>query len=367
PNGDRPTAVNHSGAGITLDLNERQVEEAKAKLATEERKLEADRELLERGFIAENEFFDQQEMVREAEIALLSAQAEVQKTLLNLQNQRLGLESDAIALEQRIQQARTEVRNAENQLREARKTLQESLSSVETATIELEEAQIQGRVQANELEEAIVKAPSGGRVLEVAVKPGDVVTQATELVTIGNPAQEVIRLNMTTLNAEKVEPNQVARVSVVGPSTEVYAGRVRELSLVAKPATSSDGGGSDQATVAATVYLDRPSGKLIPGSLVSVEIILAQRENVLVLPPEMIQDIDSPEPYVWMADEKGNARKQPIEVGLQGAIDVEILSGLKPGDEVVQSVEEEPIEEGMPLEIQDPEEAEEGDAPREGS
>jgi len=172
-------------------------------------------------------------------------------------------------------------------------------------------------------------------VLGVEVKDGDGVDRRTQLLTLGNPAQEVVKLKLSTLNAAQVRINQLARVSVIGPDSTVFTGRVRALYPQAIASDDSSGGSSasGQVTVPTTVLLDRPTQTLIPGSQVNVEIVLQQRQNVVVLDVETIQQ-DGSKPFVWVVDEANTVRQQPVTLGLEGLTQVEVTTGLQVGDRI---------------------------------
>jgi HlyD family secretion protein len=166
---------------------------------------------------------------------------------------------------------------------------------------------------------------------------------------LGDPTRENVRLQLTTLNASKVRINQGARVSMIGPNPKTFMGRVVSLSPQASAPTSEGSFGSQpQAKVDATVALDRPSNTLIPGSQVSVEIVLNQRRNVLTLPLEAIQQLEA-QPFVWIKNRVGRAEKRPVQLGLQSLTTVEVKSGLKAGEVVALPSATQPLTVGAAL------------------
>jgi len=63
---------------------------------------------------------------------------------------------------------------------------------------------------------SIVTATIDGKILDMKVKKGSVVKVGDELLTLGDPSQELVKLNLSILNATKVKPNQLARINVIG-------------------------------------------------------------------------------------------------------------------------------------------------------
>ena len=221
------------------------------------------------------------------------------------------------------------------EVRTARSKLKSSQEAVITAKLDLELQELERRKKLAKQEKNLVIAPVSGKVLEVDVKRGDVVKLGDSLLTIGNPQQQIVELQVSTLNATKVKLGQIARVSQIGPNSQVYTGKVKTLSLIAsRNNNSGSSNNSSQPTVSATVKLDSPTQKLIPGAQVSVDIVLVQQKDTVVLPTNAIVQNQGP-PFVWVKSDRGVAEKKPVTLGLEGLTNVEILSGLKPGDRVI--------------------------------
>jgi len=317
---------------LKLARSRQKVEEAQEKLAVVQQKLQQDETLAKRGFISGNELQDQKEQVRAALSALRDAQAAVSTDTLELQ--RLQLEK------QRPSELEDKVMAVQSELREAR-------SAVNTDRRELQRLQVERKSIQQQLQNNIVTAPITGKVLDIKVKDGDGVKPGDVLLTLGNPAQELVTLQLSTLDAAKVQVNQKVRIKVIGPDAQPFTGRVKSLypQAIASENESSRRGQSAQAKVPATVQLDQPSRILIPGSQVSVEIILQQRQNVVVLETEAV--VRAATPFVWIRDTQGKAQKRTVTLGLEGATSVEVKSGLRPGEQVVLPPTEAALEPGI--------------------
>lgn len=305
-------------------------------LALERIKLK--RQQIEREF--QNQIESAEKAVREGEKAVQNAQAEIRRATFD--KQRTQLEFDKLQ-----QQPMEEIENARKAVRDAEITLRDAQLQVTQETLELNRLQIETQKNQQQYEENVVSAPSDATILEINVKNSDGIARGNDLLTLGDPAQELVKLQLSTLNAGKVELNQEARISVIGPQEETYQGVVLRLSPLATTGNGNNSSSmSGQAAVPATVKLNYPTGELIPGSQVSVEIVTQQRQDVVVLPIELIQR-DGSEPYVWVRDRENTLKKQSIELGLEGVVQVEIKSGLDPGDSVVVPPPEPPLEPGM--------------------
>lgn len=269
------------------------IQESQAKLDRAQNRLAESRTLFDQGFLSEEELLNDQDAAETAQAALKDAQVEQTNSELELGNQRLTIENLQTQL-------------ADNQ----------------------------------------ILAPFDAAVLKIEVKAGDGVQQGGRLLTIGDPEQEIIRLQLSTLNASEVEVNLPARISVIGPNAETFEGFVSQISPQAIGSSGDSSG--DQATVEAEVRLNVPSDALIPGSAVSVDIIVNQRREVVTVPLTAIQQ-DAEQTYVWIKADDSTAEKRPVEVGLQGVEAAEITTGLAVDDQVVVFLPDVPLTPGMPL------------------
>ncbi|MEO0984558.1 MAG: efflux RND transporter periplasmic adaptor subunit [Cyanobacteria bacterium J06639_14] len=285
---------------LTLQRDREILEERRSRLAEADARLQDSQELLDQGYISEDDF-----------------------------------RQDVRAVED----ARSSVRDAEVEL--AQTELQTQQDQVKTDNIRLQ------------LEDNQILSPIDAIVLKVDVKAGDGVEREGRLLSIGDPAQEIIRLQLTTLNAGKVAINQPVRVRLIGPNPEAFPGRIARVS---PQAVSESVDNAEQATVEAEARLNQSSDILIPGSAVSVEIILNQRPNALVIPVTALQR-DAANPYVWVRDADNTAQQREIETGLETLEAIEVVAGLQPGDEVIVSFPpDETLTPGQPL--MDPQPAE---------
>lgn len=289
--------VANAKLSLTLNRAREKVAESQEKLKAAEDRFRESQDLLNQGFISEDDLQGDREQMDEVRSALKDVQVEQQ-------------------------QAELDVRSGQEKLQ----GLQQQLS------------------------DRTVTAPINGIVLKLEVKNGDGANVGDSLLTLGDPSQEIVRLQLTTLNAAKIRINQVAKVSMIGPNSKTFAGRVISLSPQATSPTAEAASASEQAKVDAQVLLDRPSNTLIPGSLVSVEIITSQRRAVVAVPPEAIQRTET-NPFVWLRDAQGQAKQQPVQIGLEGLETVEVTSGLEAGDQLVLPPPDAVLTPGTPLTI----------------
>ncbi|PIG91057.1 efflux RND transporter periplasmic adaptor subunit [Gloeocapsopsis sp. IPPAS B-1203] len=274
------------------------------------------------------------------------AQEQLRADERNLQTLAAGAREGAVA--------RRQVQELEDKVRQTQATLRDAQTDTRTAALEIQALQLERQRIQQELRDTVITAPVDGVVLGIDVKNNDGVELRTDLITIGDPQQELVALQLAALNAAQVKVNQSARVSVIGADAETFSGKVQSLypqAVVPREEERSQqrSSQSSEPTVPAIVRLDTPTGSLIPGSRVNVEIVLEQRQNVVALDTEVIQR--NPEPFVWIRDSQSQAQKRDITLGLEGVLTVEVTSGLRTGEQVIiPPDEDEPqLQPGMPV------------------
>ncbi len=321
---------------LILVRSRQKVGEAQENLKAVQQEFQQDEALAKRGFISGDELQQQKEKVREAESKLRDALSVVTTDTVELQ---------------RLQAEQQQPQDLQDKVMQAQSELQQARSEVNTNSRELQRLQVERQSIQQQLQNNVVTAPIAGKVLDLKVKDGDGVKPGDILLALGNPAQELVSLQLSTLNAAKVRVNQKARIKVIGPNAQPFTGRVTSLypqAIAPGNNEQSSQGESGQVKVPATVQLDKPSGTLIPGSQVSVEIIQEQRQNVVALDLAAIVRSRS-SPFVWIRDTQGKAQKRPVTLGLEGVTTVEVKSGLRPGEQVILPPPETPIQSGVPV------------------
>lgn len=321
---------------LILVRSRQKVGEAQENLKAIQQELQQDEALAKRGFISGDELQQQKDKVREAESKLRDAVSVVTTDTVELQ---------------RLQAEQQQPQELQDKVMQAQSDLQQARSEVNTNSRELQRLQVELQSIQQQLQNNVVTAPIAGKVLDLKVKDGDGVKPGDILLALGNPAQELVSLQLSTLNAAKVRVNQKTRIKVIGPNAQPFTGRVTSLypqAIAPDSNEQSSQGQSGQVKVPATVQLDKPSGTLIPGSQVSVEIIQEQRQNVVALDLAAIVRSRS-SPFVWIRDTQGKAQKRPVTLGLEGVTTVEVKSGLRPGEQVILPPPETPIQSGVPV------------------
>jgi HlyD family secretion protein len=199
------------------------------------------------------------------------------------------------------------------------------------------------------LDYATITSPIDGVVLNRAVEEGQTVAASfntpTLFTIVNDLTQMEVQTNIDEADIGKVKQGQRVEFTVDAYPDMKFKGVVSEVRL--QPVTTNN-----VVTYVVILRAENPDKKLMPGMTASVKIYIEENEKTLVVSGKSIR-FTPDEDYmkkladsvlnfevksVWVKDEKGGARQIPVKIGIDNGSDVEILSGLKEGDEVIISM-----------------------------
>ncbi len=158
-------------------------------------------------------------------------------------------------------------------------------------------------------------SPLSGTVTEVTARPGMIPNAGDPLVRVADLSELVVRMQVSAREAASIREGQPARLAGGGAT-----GQVRRVAIQADPVSRM---------VEVEVAFP-PGAGLIPGTLATVEVQVASREDAVQVPSSAVTD-----GAVWVVGEDEVVTRRNVQVGLEGSDRVEIVSGLEPGDRVV--------------------------------
>ena len=175
-----------------------------------------------------------------------------------------------------------------------------------------------------------VFAPASGRVFRVFQKSAGVVPAGAPLIEVGDPAALEIVVDLLTTAAVQVRPGTAVVITGWGGEGPL-AGRVRliEPSGFTKPSAL----GVDEQRVNVVVALTDARERwtaLGDGFRVETRMVLWQASDVLKAPQGAV--FRHGDGWAAFRIESGRAELVPVEIGHRGDTEVEILSGLAPGE-----------------------------------
>jgi HlyD family secretion protein len=176
-----------------------------------------------------------------------------------------------------------------------------------------------------------VRAPVAGKVLRIPERSERVVAAGTPLLTIGDPTELEIVIDLLSNEAVKVTPGMPVLLTGWGGEQPLRA-RVRLVEPYGFTKVSALGVEEQRVNVIAD-FVD-PPGPLGDGYRVDAKIVLWQGDDVLLVPSSAL--FRRGDGWSAFVVEGGRARRREVEPGQRGALEVEVLAGLSPGEVVIR-------------------------------
>ncbi len=196
--------------------------------------------------------------------------------------------------------------------------------------IDLERENISYGAMESRLSQARLYAQISGTVIFVeSLKTGDGVNTYQSIITIADPSS--MQLSYAAGNAKDLLPVEVGMPVSLKYKGKDYTGKVLQSPSTA-PVTDDKAKAEKNGTTIILSMDNQPEGVHV-GDVADVTIELQKRENVIVLPRSAVRTYMG-RFYVQVAE--GDRRKEvDVEVGLTTPTQVEIVQGLKEGQQVI--------------------------------
>lgn len=188
-----------------------------------------------------------------------------------------------------------------------------------------------------------IRAPFSGIVGIRNISVGDYVKDGTDLVNLEDISSVKVDFRVPEKYADLVARGQAIEVVVDALPGKPFHAKVDAVD----PQVDSSG-----RSALLRGRIDNPEGRLKPGMFARVRLILAERNDALVVPEEAIVPQGS-KVMVWKVVD-GKAVRTEVRTGLRRAAKVEILQGLEKGDMVVTAGQIRLSKDGTPVRISQP-------------
>jgi len=195
-----------------------------------------------------------------------------------------------------------------------------------------------------ELAKTVLMAPFDGVIAEVDVEVGEWTTPSPPALPVPpvldliDPSSIYISAPMDEVDSSKIQLAQPVRVTLDPFPGQHYAGYVRHIAPYVLDVEEQN------RTVEIEVELDDHAfaSTLLPGTSADVEVILSVKDEVLRIPPSTLF-----EGHKVFVVEHDALSTRIVDIGMRNWDFVEILGGLSEDDQVVTSLDQEGLEEGL--------------------
>jgi membrane fusion protein (multidrug efflux system) len=255
------------------------------------------------------------------------------------------LEIDASRLELALRKAEATLRAKQTNLAHAtreqargeRLALQSAISeqqrddlqhALDRASDEHALARVERDTARRNLADARISAPFPGRVDDLRVDVGDYVSPGTPVATLVELSKARIFGGVTAIEAARLEAGSEARVTFADLGGETFVGELRSIGQVA-----SEGDG----TYPLEIWVEDAGGRLRDGLVAEIELPAnPEAPSLLAHRAALLRRNGRPEAFV--VEREGDtsiARLRSVRTGRSAGEWIEILDGLRAGDELV--------------------------------
>ena len=272
------------------------------------------------------------------------ARAELQSAERNLEAlKRLQQTGAASAAE--VQAAQIRVDSAQADLRALQPKANPQAAQTDVARAEAQQAEARAAMTAADqmLRDTNIRALRDGTVYSLPVRAGQYVQAGDLIVAVANLATVQIRAFVDEPEIGKLSPGQ--RVNI---TWDAVPGRTWQGTLTRVPTTITQVGSRNVGQITTTVA--NADLKLLPNVNVSVNVITAERDDVVTVAREAVHQRSGAN-YVYEIGD-GKLHERDVKMGISNLTRIEITSGLKAGMTIaLGSLTNQPLRDGLPVKV----------------
>ena len=170
-----------------------------------------------------------------------------------------------------------------------------------------------------------IRSPIPGVVTDRPLYPGEMANTGSPVLTVMDISAVVARVNLSQDQAKDIKVGDKATLTP-SDGSEPAEGKVTIVSPAVDP---------NSTTVQVWVQASNPGERLRAGASVHVAIVAATIAGATLIPTAAVLPSEEGGTIVVTVDDKNIAHQQKVEIGVREAEQVQVLSGVKPGDRVV--------------------------------
>jgi HlyD family secretion protein len=196
---------------------------------------------------------------------------------------------------------------------------------IKSAAVQVQTAKAHYESQQAQVAYSKVVSPMSGVVADRPLNEGDIAAPGMPLLTIMDISRVVARINVPQADASSLKVGQTAIVTQTD-SSEQTEGKVMVVSPSTDPNTT---------TVQVWVQIPNSDERLKPGTTVHASIVTEEFKAASVVPVAAILPGEEGGTAVLTVSADSIAHQKSVKLGVREGNQVQILSGVTPGEEVV--------------------------------
>jgi len=200
-----------------------------------------------------------------------------------------------------------------------------AVTTVELAAANLDSAKAALQLAQINLTESTITSPIDGIVTAKHIDQGNLIKIGDRIVTVADARTVKVIVAAAGQYAGQITAGTPVEIQIDAYPDKMFEARVYSVYPALDPETH---------TIQVEIRLQNENLLLKPGMFARVTIITQQKENVVVIPRDVILGGKINEPYVYVVKD-AVAHKRLVKVGITQADRYEIIEGLKPGQNLV--------------------------------
>jgi macrolide-specific efflux system membrane fusion protein len=266
-----------------------------------------------------------QNSIREGEATLQQLQAQLQQALaeqqlaaVTLQRNRELAKVQAVS-RQDLDKFTTELAVKKAQVETTRAQIAKNQASLDTAKINLAYTRIE--------------APMDGDVVQITTLQGQTVIaaqQAPNILTLADMSSMMVKAQVSEADVIHLKPGLKAWFTVLGDPSKRFDGELKDIQPTPEKVNNA-------IFYYARFEVPNPQGLLRLQMTAQVHIQLAGVSDALVIPLAALGDQIADNRYHISVLKQGKEDKREVTIGIRNNVDVQIVSGLQAGEEVIVS------------------------------
>lgn len=239
-------------------------------------------------------------------------------------------------------QARTQAATAQAQSQAARQQYEAALNGARQQYQGVLDAQAQAGLARKALADTVIPAPFSGYVSQRPIAVGEHVGEAATIVTLVKLTPIKLDLQVPEAEAPRLHAGLGVEARVAGFGGRRFEGKVIAVSPSVDPSSR---------TLLVEARFANPDRSLHPGMFATADILLPGSDQALFVPaPAVIAEASTDSHQVYVLDGH-QARLQVVQTGGSDGGQVRIVTGLKPGEQVITD-QQQKLFDGAPVEVQ---------------
>lgn len=211
---------------------------------------------------------------------------------------------------------------------------------------QLKQLDIQMETLKSKGQDFVITSPLKGTIMTRNVEVGTYLQPGMQLMEIGDGDDLYVESDILVSEIGKVKLGASVEISHKDLGIEGVKGKVRKIHPQAFSKISDLG--IEQKRIRVEIDIVGSTDGLRPGYDLDAKLVVEEKENTLIIPESAVFKNEGKN-YVFV-NEKGKGMLREINTGIESNKEIEVLSGLKEGEKVIISPDEE-LEEGIKIKV----------------